>query len=140
MRIAVIWSIFKEPRHASERVASDSSLSRWCPCSLNMLAITAYDRKGVCRNRSQVMNQYILAFALVACAEAQTPGVIAYTRAPDGAPPWPVQNIRNMRVSGSVDRCLTTDGHSHNPSWSPDGKRVLFIHDSTLSTKPPYRE
>ncbi|HEU0140000.1 MAG TPA: hypothetical protein VFQ79_09830, partial [Bryobacteraceae bacterium] len=68
------------------------------------------------------------------------PGVIAYTRAPEGAPPWPVQNICTVRSDGSDDRCLTTDDHSHNPSWSPDGTRILFIHDSTLSTKPPYRE
>jgi len=71
---------------------------------------------------------------------AQTSGVIAYTRAPDGAPPWPVQNICTVRADGAADRCLTTDGHSHHPAWSPDGKRILFIHDSTLSTKPPYRE
>ena len=24
--------------------------------------------------------------------------------------------------------------------WSPDGKRVLYIHDSTLQTEPDYRE
>ena len=86
------------------------------------------------------MNIYILAFALVACAEAQTTGVIAYTRALDGAPPVPVQNICTVRVDGSGDRCLTTDGLSHNPAWSPDGKRILFIHDSVLSTIPPHQE
>ena len=87
-----------------------------------------------------VVNSDILAFALVACAEAQTTGVIAYTRAPHGAAPWPIQNICTIQVNGSGDQCSTTDGHSHNPSWSPDGKRILFIHDALLSTPPPYRE
>lgn len=35
---------------------------------------------------------------------------------------------------------LTNDGHSHTPAWSPDGRRILFVHDSTLQTKPAYRE
>ena len=86
------------------------------------------------------MKSSLLALALVMPVQAQTPGTIAYTRAPEGAPPWPVQDVCVVRTDGSGDRCLTTDGHSHHPSWSPDGKRILFIHDTTLSTKPAYRE
>ncbi len=86
------------------------------------------------------MNRYMLSVAFVAYAEAQTTGVIAYSRAPDGAPLWPSQNICTIRTDTSGDRCLTVDGHSHSPSWSPDGKRILFIHDSRLSTPPIYRE
>lgn len=87
------------------------------------------------------MNQCLLwAAALVACVQAQTPGVIAYTRAPEGGSPWPVQDVYTVRMDGSAPQGLTTDGHSHNPSWSPDARRILFIHDATLSTKPPYRE
>jgi Tol biopolymer transport system component len=85
-------------------------------------------------------HRLVWAAALVACAQGQTPGVIAYTRAPAGAPPWPVQDVCTMRADGSTEQCLTSDGHSHHPSWSPDGKRILFIHDSALSTQPPYRE
>jgi len=86
-----------------------------------------------------IVNSCILAFALVASADAQT-GVIVYARAPQGTAPGPIQNICTIQVSGSGDQCLTTDGHSHDPSWSPDGKRILFIHDSVMSTPPPYRE
>jgi TolB protein len=83
---------------------------------------------------------YLLALPFVISVHAQTSGTIAYTRAPDGAPPWPVQDVCIVKADGSRDRCLTTDGHSHHPSWSPDGKRILFIHDTTLSTEPAYRE
>ena len=86
------------------------------------------------------MVRSLLAVTLALSVQAQTPGTIAYTRAPEGAPPWPVQDICIVRTDGSGDRCLTTDGHSHHPSWSPDGKRILFIHDTTLSTKPASRE
>lgn len=82
----------------------------------------------------------VLTLILAGCVQAQASGIIAYTQAPDGAPPWPVQDICTVLADGSGDRCLTTDGHSHHPSWSPDGRRILFVHDSTLSEKPPYRE
>ena len=65
---------------------------------------------------------------------------LVYTHAPDGSPGWPVADIYSMRADGSGVRALTHDGHSHDPSWSPDGQRILFIHDSTLRTKPAYRE
>jgi Tol biopolymer transport system component len=51
-----------------------------------------------------------------------------------------VEDIYAMRGDGSGIRALTNDGHSHDPSWSPDGQRILFIHDSALSVKPVYRE
>jgi Tol biopolymer transport system component len=82
----------------------------------------------------------IWAAILVVCAQAQTSGVIAYTHAPDGGPPWPAQDIYAIRADGSAEQALTRDGHSHHPSWSPDGKRILFIHDAVLSAKPLYRE
>jgi dipeptidyl aminopeptidase/acylaminoacyl peptidase len=78
--------------------------------------------------------------ALVACAQAQTPGMVAYTCAPDGGPPWPVQDICAVRANGGLPQKLTRDGHSHDPSWSPDGKRILFIHDAPLSMEPAHRE
>lgn len=68
------------------------------------------------------------------------PGVVAYTHAPDGKPPWPVLDIYTVRADGSGQKALTSDGHSHHPVWSPDGRRLLFIHDAALQTKAPYKE
>jgi Tol biopolymer transport system component len=82
----------------------------------------------------------VLAAMIVACAQAQPQGTIVYTGAPEGGPPWPVQDVYSIRADGSGAKALTRDGHSHHPSWSPDGKRILFIHDAELSTKPAYRE
>lgn len=75
-----------------------------------------------------------------ASAQQQSVGTIVYTHAPDGGPPWPVEDIYSMGADGANAKALTNDGHSHNPVWSPDGKRVLFVHDSMLQTKPDYRE
>lgn len=65
-------------------------------------------------------------------------GQIVFTHAPDGGPPWPVSDIYSMTADGLQP--LTKDGHSHSPTWSPDGRRILFIHDAALETKPEYRE
>jgi Tol biopolymer transport system component len=51
-----------------------------------------------------------------------------------------VQDVCTVLTDGSQDRCLTDDGHSHGAAWSPDGKRLVFIHDSILSKPPLYRE
>jgi Tol biopolymer transport system component len=67
-------------------------------------------------------------------------GTIVYEHAPNGSPHWPVTDIYSMAGDGRSVKALTNDGHSHNPSWSPDGRRILFVHDSTLEMKPPYRE
>lgn len=65
---------------------------------------------------------------------------IAFTRAPDATAPWPNTDIYAMNADGTGVRALTRDGHSHHPNWSPDGRRVLFIHDSTLQNGPAYPE
>ena len=67
-------------------------------------------------------------------------GTIVYTHAPDASAPWPVNDIYSMAADGGNVKALTNDGHSHNAVWSPDGRRILFIHDSALETKPAYRE
>ena len=76
----------------------------------------------------------------VASAQQQSARTIVYTHAPDDSAPWPINDIYSIKSDGSNVRALTNDGHSHTPSWSPDGRQILFIHDSTLRTKPAYRE
>jgi Tol biopolymer transport system component len=78
-------------------------------------------------------------FQKIALAQRQAAGTIVFKHAPDGGAPWPVEDIYSMDADGANVKALTNDGHSHNPSWSPDGRRILFVHDSALSAKPPYR-
>ncbi len=72
---------------------------------------------------------------ILSCVQAQSAGVVAYTRAPDEKAPWPVQDICTVRLDRSDGKCLTDDGHSHHPVWSPDGKQIAFIHDVSIHTK-----
>jgi Tol biopolymer transport system component len=83
----------------------------------------------------------LLTLALVASVQAQqNAGTIVFIHAPDGGPPWPVEDVYAMDADGTNVRAMTNDGHSHHPVWSPDGKRVLFVHDSSLETQPASRE
>ena len=109
---------------------------------LTRLANDALPEQSSCPRRQISMMNYlsVCLLALAACARAQSPLMVAYTCAPDGGPPWPVQDVCTVRISGSAPQDLTRDGHSHDPAWSPDGKQILFIHDAPLSTKPEYRE
>jgi Tol biopolymer transport system component len=79
-------------------------------------------------------------FSAVVLAQRPSQGTIAFEHSPDESAPWPVTDIYSISADGSDEKALTNDGHSHNPTWSPDGRHILFVHDSTLSTKPPYRE
>lgn len=65
-------------------------------------------------------------------------GTIVYERVPENSGPWPTIDIYSMNVDGNEDRPLTHDGHSHSPSWSPDGRHILFVHDSALEKPDPY--
>ena len=69
---------------------------------------------------------------LVTAFAPLAPAAVVFTPAPDGAPPWPVEDVYTMADDGTNVRALTNDGHSHDPAWSPDGKRILFVHDAAL--------
>ena len=73
-------------------------------------------------------------------AQQHNVGTIVYMHAPEGSAPWPITDVYSISGDGKNMRALTQDGHSHDPAWSPDGRRILFIHDSTLETEPAYRE
>ncbi|HCC56546.1 MAG TPA: hypothetical protein DEQ47_04670 [Solibacterales bacterium] len=75
-----------------------------------------------------------------AWAEPQPAADIIFTHAPDGGAPWLLADIYAMSADGANAHALTNDGHSHNPAWSPDGQRILFVHDSVLQTKPTHAE
>ena len=79
-------------------------------------------------------------FQTIAQTARQIAGTILFVHAPDGSSPWPVEDIYSMDLDGTNIKALTNDGHSHNPAWSPDGRRILFVHDSALQTKPAYKE
>jgi Tol biopolymer transport system component len=70
----------------------------------------------------------------------QSAGTIVFIHAPDGGAPWPVEDVYSMDADGTNVKALTDDGHSHTPAWSPDGRRILFIHDSILQSRSPHRE
>lgn len=74
----------------------------------------------------------------VASAQQQGRPTILYTHAPDGGAPWPVEDIYSIDADGTHERALTNDGHGHHPVWSPDGRRILFVHDSVLQTAPAH--
>jgi Tol biopolymer transport system component len=65
-------------------------------------------------------------------------GTIVYERVPENSGPWPTIDIYSINEDGSNERALTQDGHSHAPSWSPDGKHILFVHDAALQKPDPY--
>src|SRR5690606_28343904 len=70
---------------------------------------------------------------MLSCIQAQPSRMVAYTRAPDESAPWPVQDVCVVRLDSSDEKCLTSDGHSHHPVWSPDGKQIAFIHDVSMN-------
>lgn len=91
------------------------------------------------RNASSAVAGMVL-IAVGAGAQPQSAGTIVFVHAPNGGPPWPVEDIYTMDGGGRNVNALTHDGHSSTPAWSPDGKRILFVHDAALQNKPEYKE
>jgi Tol biopolymer transport system component len=73
-------------------------------------------------------------FALFALAgltpalKGQT-GRIVFQHARDGSDPWSTEDIYSVNADGSSLKALTTDGRSHDPTWYPNGRHILYIHD-----------
>ena len=67
-------------------------------------------------------------------------GRIVFEHAPDGGDPRPTLDIYSVNADGTGLRALTNDGHSHDPIWSPDGRRILYIHDIPWPSSLPKRD
>ena len=82
------------------------------------------------------LNIALIGLMAVACLDvfAQTAGTgtIVYERFTNESDPGADFDISSMNADGTNNKILTNDGHSHSPNWSPDGRRILFVHDSTL--------
>jgi Tol biopolymer transport system component len=48
----------------------------------------------------------------------------------------PVRDIYVTDENGKHTKQLTKDHRSHNPSWSPDGRQILFLNDERLPKIP----
>ena len=105
---------------------------------------------GVARNNSSVSNSSAaktpreLEFlseshsTFPAAAHDQDTGVIVFARAPERTGWGPECDIYSVNADGTGEKALTHDGHSHSPSWSPDGRHIVFVHDGALTTPRPY--
>ena len=69
--------------------------------------------------------------------KASFTGRIVFEHAPDSSAPWPTLDIYSVNADGTQLQELTIDGHSHDPSWSPDGRHILYIHDNFWPEMPP---
>jgi Tol biopolymer transport system component len=76
-----------------------------------------------------------IASTTLGAPSAEPTDTIVYEHAPDALAPWPVLDIYSLDRESGKSRALTNDGHSHTPSWSSDGLRILFIHDAAFRGK-----
>lgn len=74
----------------------------------------------------------VLGAAGVVPASAVVPGrngYVAYTRSTGGGG----ENIRVQFRDGTGDKALTTDGKSSSPAWSPNGKKIAYLHGADVN-------
>ena len=96
-----------------------------------------------CKSRSLTLIP--LVFGLIAWVGAapvlkgQT-GRIVFDHCADDNHPYPTIDIYSVNADGTDLRALTTDGHSHGPSWSADGRHILYIHDTAWPNNLPERD
>lgn len=79
-----------------------------------------------------------IGFASLAPAAPQQlpPERIIFEHAPDNSAPWPTLDVYSVNADGSLLKALTHDGHSHNPTWSPDGRQIVYVHDNFVPGGP----
>ena len=80
------------------------------------------------RRRWMLFAPVLILLGAAASGQGRLRDTIVFTHAPDGGPPWPVEDIYSMSGNGTHRKALTNDGHSHDPAWSPDGRRIVFIN------------
>ena len=64
-------------------------------------------------------------------------GRIVFEHAPDDEAPMPTRDICSVNADGTELRALTNDGHSHSPRWSPDGRHILYLHETSWPSRLP---
>jgi Tol biopolymer transport system component len=72
-----------------------------------------------------------------ATLKGQSPRIL-FTHVPRGSlesphAPW---NIYSIHTDGTQLRVLTTDDQSRSPSWSPDGRHIIYIHYDGFQASP----
>lgn len=97
------------------------SKSRWWQTILFLLAFVGVGILA-CHKHASVI-------ARAAAAPKSFAGKILFEHSPDGWPCWPTCDIYSVNADGTDLRAFTKDGHSHDASWSWDGRQILFIHD-----------
>lgn len=95
--------------------------------------------------RGRFLTLILTIFGLVALASttvtiAGQAGRIVFDHAADEKDIWGTLNIYSVNADGTQLRALTTDGQSYYPTWSPDGRHILYIHRTYGGDDLPHLE
>lgn len=110
-----------------------ASLKSILSVTLLSIAIAAFAQHGVAIPNAPPSR-------ILADAHNQNADVIVFERAPEKTGAGPECDIYSVNADGTGEKALTHDGHSHSPSWSSDGRHILFVHDAPRQTGPPNKE